>query len=73
MTTSLVTAPQGVTLAEANQILRASKKGELPIVDDQGRLTSLLACSDLLKNQNYPLASKDPNSKQLYAADAVST
>ena len=73
MTTSLVTALQGVTLNEANIILRSSKKGKLPIVDDKGRLISLLARSDLLKNQNYPLASKNPESKQLYAAAAVGT
>ena len=73
MTRNLITAQQGITLVEANDILRDSKKGKLPIIDTEGRLVSLLARSDLLKNQSYPLASKNPVSKQLYAAAAIGT
>ncbi|KAJ7356846.1 IMP dehydrogenase/GMP reductase [Mycena albidolilacea] len=73
MTRDLVTAQQGITLLEANDILRDSKKGKLPIIDAEGRLISLLARSDLLKNQSYPLASKNPESKQLYAAASIGT
>jgi hypothetical protein len=71
---SLVTAQTGVTLAEANAILRSSKKGKLPIVDAAtNKLVSLVARSDLLKNQAYPLSSKRPDTKQLYAAAAIGT
>src|SRR5947207_12403401 len=69
----LVTAPRSITLEEANEILRKSKKGKLPIVDDQGRLTSLLSRSDLMKNLHYPLTSKTPDSKQLICAAAIGT
>ncbi|KAF8875663.1 IMP dehydrogenase/GMP reductase [Infundibulicybe gibba] len=60
MVTSLVTAQQGITLLEANDILRVSKRASSP--------------SSITKdNQSYPLASKNPESKQLYAAAAVGT
>ena len=43
MTTNLVVAQHPCTLAEANLILRESKKGKLPIVTDKYELVSLIS------------------------------
>lgn len=73
MTRDLITARTGISLADANDILRKSKKGKLPVIDDSGNLISLVSRADLMKNLHFPLASKLPHSKQLIAAAAVGT
>lgn len=73
MTKEVVTGSQGITLSQGNEILKSTKKGKLPIVDSNGNLVSMLSRTDLMKNQNFPLASKSASTKQLLCGASVGT
>ncbi len=64
----LVTAPEGTTLKQAQEILRQHKIEKLPIVDDQFNLKGLITIKDIEKTIQFPRASKDANGRLLAAA-----
>ena len=67
-TENLVTAREGITLAEAKEILAKARKEKLPIIDEVGNLKGLITIKDIEKQIKYPLAAKDAQGRLLCAA-----
>ena len=64
----LITAPEGITLDEAKEILAKARKEKLPIVDKDFNLKGLITIKDIEKQIKYPLSAKDDQGRLLCGA-----
>ena len=65
---NLITAPQGTTLLQAQDILRRNKIEKLPIVDENYILCGLITIKDIEKASRYPNSAKDSSGRLLCGA-----
>lgn len=55
----LITVREGISLEEAEGVLRKSKVEKLPVVDKNNHLVGLITYKDILKRRDFPNACKD--------------
>ena len=67
----MVVGKKGMSLQQANKMIRDHRLGTLCLVDTQGRLTSIVTRRDIEKNELFPNACKNKQ-KQLRVGGAVS-
>lgn len=65
---NLITAPTGISLDEAKQILAKARKEKLPLVDKDYNLKGLITIKDIEKQIRYPLSAKDDQGRLLCGA-----
>src|ERR1700722_13068297 len=66
--TPLITAPVGVSRADALALLRQHKVEKLPLIDDAGRLRGLITVKDFTKSEKFPSATKDDGGRLVVGA-----
>ena len=69
----LITAPEGTTLEDAQEILIRHKIEKLPIVDKDGYLKGLITIKDIEKAIKYPNSAKDEHGRLLVGAAVGAT
>ncbi|WP_448528231.1 IMP dehydrogenase [Raineya sp.] len=56
---NLITAQEGITLDEAEEVLQEYKIEKLPIVSKDGKLVGLITYKDIIRRKDFPNACKD--------------
>ncbi len=64
----LITAPVGIEIEKAKEILKINKVEKLPVVDSAFRIRGLITATDIIKNYNNGHASKDAKGRLLVGA-----
>ncbi len=59
MTKEVVTAPHGISIEEAKEILHRHRIEKLPVVDRKKRLKGLITVTDIEKRERFPNSCKD--------------
>ena len=65
---NLVTAPEGVSLVKALEILNKNKVEKLPLIDKAGHLKGLVTIRDIEKRLEFPSSCKDKQGRLLVGA-----
>jgi IMP dehydrogenase len=60
---NIITAPEGTTLEEAEEILQHHRIEKLPVVDGNNKLCGLITFKDIQKKKNFPQACKDSHGR----------
>ncbi len=65
---NLITAPEGISMDEAREILQSVKVEKLPLIDSKGYLKGLVTIKDIQKAVKYPNSCKDKLGRLVCAA-----